>query len=415
MSAAPGAIAVTRALDAVMRQDRGRLMAALISRLGSFQLAEDALQEASISALSHWGRTGLPQSPQGWLLRVALRKAIDRFRKEARDGRNTAELAKLAQDEASDMTPEAIPDERLRLIFTCCHPALEPKSQVALTLRTLGGLTTPEIARVFLDAEPTMGQRLSRAKSKIAAAGIAFSVPGPEAWDARLSAVLTVVYLIFTAGHAIGPETPRDLCEEAVFLARLLNGLRPEEPEIEGALALLMLTHARRAARVQADGTTIPLTAQDRALWRADEMAEGLALLDRALARGRPGAFQIKAAIAACHVADKASDWPQIEALYRALMAYEATPVVRLNHAVAVAEAFDVTQGLALIDSLAPDLAEYQPFHAARAEYLARAGRTDESRAAYDRAIALAPSSADARFLTNRRLSLPEARAKPAS
>ena len=407
MSATPQAIAATKALEAVMRQDRGRLMAALVARLGSFQRAEDALQEAAISALSHWGRSGLPHAPQGWLLRVALRKAIDRLRGDAREGRKAAELAKLSVEEAADLTPEEIGDERLRLIFTCCHPALEQKSQVALTLRCLGGVSTAEIARLFLDAEPTMGQRLSRAKAKIVAAGIPFAVPEPEDWPARLQAVLTVIYLIFTTGHGMGPGQTRDLCEEAIFLARMLDQLRPGDPEIEGAVALLLVTHARRDARLSGDGTAVALAAQDRRLWRGDEIAEGLLFLDRAMARGAPGAFQIKAAIAACHGAEGGSDWRQIEALYRSLLRHEATPVVRLNHAVACAEAWGVEHGLPLIEALDGALAEYQPYHAARAEYLARAGRTDESRSAYRRAIALCHSSADAAFLAKRLSMLP--------
>ena len=248
MSDAPSV--ATQAITAILRADRGRLMAALIARLRDFQLAEEALQEAAISAVTHWGRSGVPASPQGWLLRVALRKAIDRIRQGNRETRKAQELARLAVEEAADMEPELIPDERLKLIFTCCHPALEPKSQVALTLRTVCGLATPDIARAFLDAEPTMGQRLSRAKAKIAAAGVPFAVPGPEDWGARLQSVLTVVYLIFNAGYG-GVGT---LCDEAIFLARILDRLRPEEPEVEGCLALMLLTHVLWRARTSGRG-----------------------------------------------------------------------------------------------------------------------------------------------------------------
>ncbi len=385
-----------------MRNDRGRLLAALIARLRDFQLAEEALQEAAISALSHWERAGLPTSPQGWLLKVALRKAIDRLRGGTREGRKAAELALLSRDEAEDTEPEMIADDRLRLIFTCCHPALDAKSRVALTLRTLGGLTTPEIARAFLDAEPTMGQRLSRAKAKIAAAGIPFRVPGPEDWAGRLNSVLTVVYLIFNAGYSNGPSPGRDLCDEAIYLARMLADLRPAEPEVEGALALLLLTHARRAARIGADGVSVALADQDRALWDAPMRAEGLALLDLALGRSAPGPFQIKAAIAACQ-SQSPPDWPQIAALYAGLHAHEPTPVIRLNHAVAIAEAGDMAAALALLALLAEPLADYQPYHAACAELLSRDHRTIEALQAYTHAIDLAPSPADAAFLSLRR------------
>ncbi len=392
------------ALARVMTEDRGRLIAALIARLRDFQLAEDALQDAAMSALIHWGRSGLPASPQGWLLKVALRKAIDRIRSAARETRKTADLANLSGNEADDTDPEMIPDDRLRLIFTCCHPALDQKSRVALTLRTLGGLTTAEIARAFLDAEPTMGQRLSRAKAKIAAAGIPFKVPDPEDWSDRLNSVLTVVYLIFNAGYTIGPAMDRDLCDEAIYLARLLNDLRPGEAEVEGTLALLLITHARRAART-AEGVTVALADQNRALWDHAMIAEGLVHLDIAMARTEPGPFQIKAAIAACQTEDP-PDWQQIAALYAGLYAQEPTPIIRLNHAVALAEARDLPAALAALSSLAVSLADYQPFHAAHADLLARSGQPAAALAAYARAIDLAASPADAAFLTRRRARL---------
>jgi RNA polymerase sigma factor (sigma-70 family) len=399
---AAGADPITQAtLELVMRQDRGRLLAALIARLRDFQLAEDALQEALESALVHWGRSGLPASPQGWLLRVAFRKAVDRIRSTTRAARNTADLTQLAPDEADDTEADMIPDERLRLIFTCCHPALDPKSRVALTLRTLGGLTTGEIARAFLDAEPTMGQRLSRAKAKIAAAGIPFKLPEPEDLPDRLNSVLTVIYLIFNAGYTVGPAIGRDLCDEAIFLARLLDDLQPAEPEVEGCLALLLLTHARRAARLSG-GETVALSDQDRTLWDQPMLAEGLRRLDSAVAQSAPGPFQIKAAIAACH-SFQPPDWPQIAALYAGLYAHEPTPVVRLNHAVALAEAGDLPAAMTLLDPLQEVLADYQPYHAARAEYLARSGQTAPALDAYGKAIALAASPADAAFLIRRR------------
>ena len=401
--AASDAIAISRALDAVLRQDRGRLLAALIARLRDFQLAEDALQEAAISALSHWGRAGLPASPQGWLLRVALRKAIDRLRGAARDSRNTADLARLAGDEASQTEPEMIADERLRLIFTCCHPALDPKSRVALTLRTVAGLATPEIARAFLDSDTTMGQRLSRAKAKIAAARIPFAIPGPEDWPDRLQSVLAVVYLIYNAGYSGGPDARRDLCAEAIFLVRLLNDLAPHSAEIEGCLALLLLTQSRAAARIAADGASVPLTRQDRALWDATAIDEGLSLIAGAMQRRDPGPYQIKAALAACHIAPTGPDWPQIAALFTRLLDFEPTPVVRLNRAVALAETGGLQAALSELAAIAPQMADYQPFHAAQADLLTRAGQRGDARAAYDRAIALCSSSADATFLVRQR------------
>jgi len=403
---ASDAIAVTRAVEAVLRQDRGRLLAALIARLRDFQLAEDALQEAALSALTHWGRSGMPASPQGWLLRVALRKAIDRLRTAQRDARKTADLTYLAMEEAGE-DPDDIPDDRLRLIFTCCHPALDPKSRVALTLRSIAGLTTPEIARAFLDAEPTMGQRLSRAKAKIAAAGIPYAVPNPEDWPERLQSVLAVIYLIYNAGYSIGPQAEahshRDLCAEAIFLTRLLAQLRPEDPEIEGCLALLLLTQSRAAARLGAEGITIPLTEQNRSLWNRASIDEGLALINQAMARRSPGPYQIKAAIAACHMVDPAPDWPQIVALFTRLLDFEPTPVIRLNRAVALAEKGDLPTALRELAEIGPVLDDYQPFHAALADLLARAGQGAAARTAYDRAIALAPSASDAAFLVKRR------------
>jgi RNA polymerase sigma-70 factor (ECF subfamily) len=392
----------------VLRQDRGRLLAALIASLRDFQLAEDALQEALESALVHWDRSGVPASPQGWLLKVAQRKAIDRLRASVRADRGRAALLVMAGEEASDIAAEDIPDERLRLIFTCCHPALDTKSRVALTLRTLGGLTTSEIARAFLDRETTMGQRLSRAKAKIVAAGIPFAVPGPEAWAERLDSVLTVIYLIFNEGYSAsagdGPLRP-SLWEEAIFLADLLNHLKPDEAEVEGLLSLLLLTHARSRARLDPEGQVVALEAQDRRLWDQPAIQRGLALLDHAVARRLPGSFQIKAAIAALHVTARPgeTDWRQIFLLYDSLLRMEPSPVVQVNRAVALAEAGLPEAALRDIDPLMSALADYQPFHAARAELLARTGRIADSLDAFERAITLAPDAANAAFLGKRR------------
>ena len=394
--------AAGRLLEQALRADRGRILSALIARVRDFQLAEDALHDAAASALIHWSKGDLPTRPEAWLIRVAFRKAIDRLRRASRDAAQSQAMAILAHDEAME-EPEMIADERLRLIFTCCHPALEPKSQVALTLRTVAGLSTAEIARAFLDAEPTMGQRISRAKTRIAEAGIPFAVPGPEDWEARLASVLAVIYLIFNAGYSAGPAEPRNLCDEAIFLARLLDQLRPEEPEVEGLLALMVLTHALRAARLGPDGASVPPADQDRSRWDRPALDEGLALVTRALTRLRPGPCQIKAAIAACHLADTGPDWPQIAGLYDRLFTLEPTPVVALNRAVALAETGALALALQRLEGLAGVLDGYQPYHAACAEYLARAGRPSESRAAYDRAIVLAAHPADAAFLGTRR------------
>ena len=395
---------VGAALARALAADRGRIVAALMARLSDLDLAEEALQEAASSALLHWGRSGIPARPDAWLIRVAFRKAIDRIRQKSRDGAGAAALAMLVEDEAKE--PEMIADDRLRLIFTCCHPALDRKSSVALTLRTICGLSTAEIARAFLDNEPTLGQRLSRAKAKIRAAAIPYRVPDPEDWPERLDAVLAVIYLIFNAGYEDGGAGRRDLCAEAVYLGRLLTQLRPGEPETEGALALMLLTHARREARIGADGATVPPVEQDRGLWDRDLLSEGVALLDGALERGRPGAYQIKAAIAACHMLPERPDWPRILALYDDLMVVEPTPVVELNRAVALAETGLLAEALARLEGLAAELEGYQPFHAARADLLARAGEP-AALAAYDRAIELADRPEDVLFLQKRRRQCP--------
>lgn len=385
-------------LSRLARDDRGRLLAALVARTGDWAAAEEALQDAFAAAVTGW-QAGVPDRPDGWLLRTALRRAIDGWRSRGRAEAGMAALARLGPPEAGEEA-EMIPDERLRLIFTCCHPALDRKSQVALTLRAIGGLTTPEIAAAFLDEPATMGQRISRAKSKIGAAGIPFTVPGPELWPERLQSVLATIYLIFTAGYVQGGT--RDLGDEAVFLADLLNALRPGEPEVEGCLALLLLTHARRRARTGPDGATVPPAMQDRRLWDHTAIARGVALQDRAMARGRAGPYQIKAAIAALHCANGPTDWAQIAALYGALAVHEPSSVVALNRAVAIAEAGQPLAALVQLDKLAETLGDHQPLHAARAMVLARLGHP-EARDAYDRAIASAPTGADARFLIRQR------------
>ncbi|MFT7524426.1 MAG: RNA polymerase sigma-70 factor (ECF subfamily), partial [Candidatus Paceibacteria bacterium] len=297
---------INEAISQIVRKDRGRLLAALIAGLKDFALAEECLQEALISALNHWGRQGLPRSPEGWILQTARRKAIDRLRRDQNFRRKSEQVAYLmAQDEraAAATQPPEIPDERLRLIFACCHPALAAKTRVALTLRTLGGLSTLEVARAFLDTETAMGQRLSRARVKITKAGIPLTVPGVEYWQDRLGSVLTVIYLIYNEGYSATSGTAPmriDLCEEALYLARLMDRLQAHEPEIEGLLALILLTHARRDARL-IKGAIVPLDEQNRGLWHQHQITEGTEILTRALGRGQGGPFQIQAAIGAVH------------------------------------------------------------------------------------------------------------------
>ncbi|WP_299343804.1 sigma-70 family RNA polymerase sigma factor [uncultured Maritalea sp.] len=398
-SAAPKAIAIQNAINDVMSNDRGRLLAGLISRLSDFQLAEDALQEALISALSHWGRSGIPHAPTAWLMKVALNKGIDRLRSQMRESHKVEQFSFVTSDVAHPTTTEEIPDERLRLIFACCHPALEIKSRVALTLRTVSGLTTREIADAFLDTEKTMGQRLTRSKSKIKAKGIGFAVPQSEMWDDRLNAVLATIYLIFTTGYVIEDEAERDLCGEAIFLGRLLNDLKPNEPEIEGILALMLLTHARLPARVGADGLSKPIEEQDRSLWQETLIEEGRLFLRNAVARRSPQAFQIKAAIADCHMTKGSPDWIQMSLLYQSLWHFEPTPVIALNWAVVMAELGHLETALKKIDSLSSDLSAFQPWHAARASILLKLGHFEEAITAYKTAIETAPDAPSRAFL----------------
>ncbi|WP_170452016.1 RNA polymerase sigma factor [Ruegeria arenilitoris] len=401
-NAAPKAIAVGHVIDDVLRRDRGRLLAGLINRLGDFQLAEDALQEAAIAAVKHWSRNGVPDNPTAWLMRVGLNKGIDRIRAQHREGRKTAALAVTLPDSVTDDLPEQIPDDRLRLIFTCCHPALDQKSRIALTLRTVCNLTTREIAAAFLDNDQTMGQRLSRGKAKIRAKGIGYSVPDPEIWPERLDTVLTTLYLIFTTGYVTEDTGPRDLCHEGIYLARVLRDLQPGEPEIEGALALMLLTDARRPARIDADGAMVPVEDQDRTLWRQGQIRQAQRLLQAAVDQRKPGPFQLKAAIADCHMMAPAPDWWQMSLLYQSLWACEPTPVVALNWAVVMAEAGHAQLALDKLDSLRPDLDDFQPWHAARAHILQKTGRTAAAVAAYRQAIEAAPNLASRKFLQQR-------------
>ncbi len=382
-------------LEQTFRDQWGYVLAALIGFLGDFDLAEEAAQEAFAVAADRWPRDGVPANPGAWLISTARNRAIDRIRRNRTLAEKTRQLeVPEATEDTMDETT-TFPDERLELVFTCCHPALATEAQVALTLHTLGGLTTPEIARAFLVAEPTMAQRLVRAKRKIKAAGIPFRVPPDHLLPDRLAAVLAVVYLIFNQGYA---PSRGDLAGEALRLGRSLAELMPDEPEVHGLVAMMLLLEARRAARF-ADGELVLLADQDRARWDPAQIAAGRASLDRALAlRGR-GPYVIQAAIASLH-ADEPRDWAEIAALYGELTRVTDSPVVELSRAVAVAEAQGPAAGLAIADALALD--EYHYLHSTRGELLRRLGRRDEARAAYGRALALVHDDAERRLLERR-------------
>ncbi|MCV2884200.1 sigma-70 family RNA polymerase sigma factor [Aestuariibacter sp. AA17] len=401
-SAASKAIAVNHVLNSILIKDRGRLLAALIARLNDFQLAEDALQEAVFAALKHWSRTGPPDNPQAWLLKVGLNKGIDLIRKGQREQRKTDDLEEISVDYMEHDSPEAIPDERLRLIFSCCHPSLEEKSRVALTLRTVCGLTTKDIAKAFLDSEHTMGQRLYRAKAKIKTLGLRFAVPEPEMWQERLKAVLTSIYLIFTTGYLTEDEDSRVLSHEGIFLARLLNTLHPNAPEIEGLLALMLLTEARSNARIDTTGCLVTVEDQNSQRWRQDLVDEARHILSNAVRNAQPGPFQIKAAITDCHMTKPRPDWQQMSLLYQALWQFEPTPVVALNWAVVSAEIGLVDIALQKINELKNDLKHYQPWHATRAHIQTKLGMKAEAIMSFKLAIQMAPNAATRKFLQQR-------------
>ncbi|MBI5565430.1 MAG: RNA polymerase sigma factor [Chloroflexi bacterium] len=399
-------------IETTFREEHGRVLAALISQLGDFTLAEDALQDALVNALERWAIDGVPRNPGAWLMTAAKRRAIDRLRRAATQERHAVILDSLETEDEPEMD-DSLPDERLKLMFTCCHPALALEAQVALTLHTLGGLSTPDVARAFLVSESTMAQRLARARRKIREAGIPYRVPPADLLPERLDALLAVIYLIFNEGYVatntIATEgdtlTRSDLCSEAIRLDRVLATLMPQSAEAQGLLALMLLHDSRRGARLNAAGELVVLDEQDRSRWDQAKIHAGIAVLDEALTLNDPGPYQVQAAISALHAeaptAD-VTDWRQIAALYNSLATMTPSVVVEVNRAVAVAMAYGVEAGLQLLLRLDDQADDYYPYHAARADLLRRNGEREAAADAYQRALALCGNRAERAYLQRR-------------
>jgi RNA polymerase sigma-70 factor (ECF subfamily) len=414
-----------RTLDRLFRTESGPVLATLIRLLGDFQLAEDALHDALASALETWCRDGLPASPGAWLATTARRKALDRLRHLHIVEAKTSELALSMRFEGAAYPPpdnlevSPVPDDQLRLIFTCCHPALSREAQVALTLRTLGGLSIGEIARAFLVAEATIAQRITRAKQKIARAGIPYEVPDRESLAARLDAVLSVLYLVFNEGYLSTSHARLvrgDLVDDALRLSRALCELLPDEPEPMGLFGLMLLHDSRREARVSDAGDLVLLEDQDRTRWNRTQISDGAGLVEKALRMGRPGPYQIQGAIAAVHAEAPSAaetDWHQIAVLYEQLLRRERSPVIELNRAVAVSFAVGALEGLELLEAIEPSaMDEYAPYHLARADMLRRLGRQSEARASYERALPFAQNEQVRRFIERAKCRILEAPGK---
>jgi len=403
-------MSATTPIEKTFREEHGRVLAALIGHLGDFELAEDALQDALVNALERWQMDGVPRNPGAWLLTVAKRRAIDRLRRSATLERNALPLDPEiipAPQEEPDMD-DSIPDERLKLMFTCCHPALALEAQVALTLHTLGGLSTPEVARAFLVSEPTMAQRLARARKKIRDAGIPYRVPPADLLPERLDALLAVIYLIFNEGYAASSGdtlTRQELCGEAIRLGRVLLHLLPQSAEARGLLALMLLHDSRGEARLNEAGELVLLNEQDRSRWDKAKIEEGIAILDEALALYNPGPYQVQAAISALHAEARtgdATDWHQIAALYDSLARMTPSVVVEVNRAVAIAMARGAQEGLQLLLHFESQADGYYPYHAARADLLRQTNQRDAAADAYERALTLCGNSAERAYLQRR-------------